>query len=204
MPEPQEPEQTGNGFALALFVFYERRVKTLELLAQYVIPLDPRTKKNHMTIAGTGPKCPKCGKRRKQFVRQGAAHSKYAFESAQYLNPRPKVPIDGQIHIVYVLYMQTKRRVDDLNLYASLDDILVHEKILTDDSIKYIRNRDGSRVLYDKENPRAEIYIYRYAEEEDTWLKILEQRCSPSINSLVLTSPETETQNLRWVKLPRW
>ena len=105
------------------------------------------------------------------------------------------MPIDGQIHIVYVLYMQTKRRVDDLNLYASLDDILVHEKILTDDSIKYIRNRDGSRVLYDKENPRAEIYIYRYAEEEDTWLKILEQRCSPSINSLELTSPVTVTLN---------
>jgi hypothetical protein len=56
--------------------------------------------------------------------------------------------------------------VDDLNLYASLDDILVHEKILADDSIRYIRNRDGSRVFYDKENPRAEIYIYRHEEGE--------------------------------------
>ena len=98
----------------------------MELLAQYVIPLDPRTKKNHMTIAGTGPKCPKCGKRRKQFVRQGAAHSKYAFEAAQYLNPRPRTPIEEPVHIVYRLFMQTRRKVDDLNLYASLDDILVH------------------------------------------------------------------------------
>lgn len=165
------------------------------MLAKYVIPLDPRTKKNHMTIAGTGPKCPKCGKRKKQFVRQGAAHSKYAFESAQYLNPRPREPIDGEVHIIYILYMQTHRRVDDLNLYASLDDILVNEKILKDDSIKHIRNRDGSRVLYDKENPRAEIYIYRYREEADTWLQKLEQKCSLSINSLELTSPETETRN---------
>ena len=148
-----------------------------------------------MTIAGTGPKCPKCGKRRKQFVRQGAAHSKYAFESARYLNPRPREPIEGQVHIVYVLYMQTKRRVDDLNLYASLDDILVHEKILKDDCIKYIRNRDGSRVLYDKENPRAEIYIYRYREEDDSWLHKLEQKCLPLINSLELTNLETVTQN---------
>ena len=166
-----------------------------ELLAQYVIPLDPRTKKNHMTIAGTGPKCPKCGKRRKQFVRQGAAHSKYAFESAQYLNPRPREPIEGEIHIVYILYMQTKRRVDDLNLYASLDDILVHEKILKDDCIKYIRCRDGSRVLYDKENPRAEIYIYRYREEEDSWLHNLEQKCLQSISFWESTNPVTETQN---------
>lgn len=75
--------------------------------------------------------------------------------------------------------------MDDLNLYASLDDILVHEQILKDDCVKFIRNRDGSRVLYDKENPRAEIYIYRYKEEDDEWLHKLEQRCSPSINSLV-------------------
>lgn len=108
-----------------------------------------------------------CGKRQKQFVRQGVAHSKYAFDSAQYLNPRPKEPISEQVHIVYRLYMQTRRRVDDLNLYASLDDILVHEKILQDDCIQYIRSRDGSRVLYDKEHPRAEIYIYTYREEED-------------------------------------
>jgi methionyl-tRNA formyltransferase len=59
------------------------------------------------------------------------------------------------------------------------------EKILKDDCIKFIRNRDGSRVLYDKENPRAEIYIYRYREEDDTWLHKLALRCSPSINALV-------------------
>lgn len=195
MSEPLEPEQTGDGVVLALFIFRKRVISIEELLAQYVIPLDPRTKKNHMTIAGTGARCPKCGKRARQFVRQGAAHSKYAFEAAQYLNPRPKQPIEEQVHIVYHLFMQTRRRVDDLNLYASLDDILVHEKILKDDSIKYIRSRDGSRVLYDKEFPRAEIYIYRYREEADTWLHRLAQKCSLLINSLVSTNPETETRN---------
>ena len=164
----------------------------MELLAQYVIPLDPRTKKNHMTIAGTGPKCPKCGKRKRQFVRQGAAHSKYAFESAQFLNPRPREPIEGEVHIVYILYMQTKRRVDDLNLYASLDDILVHEKILKDDCIKFIRSRDGSRVLYDKDNPRAEIYIYNYREEGDVWLHKAVQKCLQLINSLASTKLPTD------------
>jgi hypothetical protein len=141
-------------------------IKIEELLAQYVIQLDPRTKKNHMSICGTGPKCPKCGKRKKQFVRQGRAHDKFAFDAARFLTPRPKETISDEVHLVYKLYMQTRRRVDDLNLFASLDDILVQEKILADDSIRYIRNRDGSRVFYDKENPRAEIYIYRHEEGE--------------------------------------
>lgn len=177
------------------FFILPKEGERIELLAQYVIPIDPRTKKNHMTIAGSGPRCPKCGKRQKQYVRQGSAHSKYAFAAAQYLNPRPREPISEQVHIVYHLYMQTKRRVDDLNLYASLDDILVHENILQDDCIKYIRNRDGSRVLYDKENPRAEIYIYRYTEEDDTWLHRMERKCSLLTSSLGLMSPEMETPN---------
>lgn len=139
----------------------------MTLLRKYVIPLDPRTKKNHQTIAGTGPKCKVCGKRAKQFIRQGAQNTEYAFKAAQYLFPKPEKPLEGTVHIVYRLYMQTRRRVDDLNLYASLDDILVHEGILKDDNINVIRDRDGSRVLYDKENPRAEIYIFDYKEEED-------------------------------------
>jgi hypothetical protein len=159
------PEQTV-WFVLALFALLKEGELIEELLAQYVIFLDPRTKKNHMSIVGTGPKCPKCGKRKKQFVRQGRAHDKFAFDAARFLTPRPKEPISTEIHLVYKLYMQTKRKVDDLNLYASLDDILVHEGILADDNIRYIRNRDGSRVFYDKENPRAEIYIYRHEEGE--------------------------------------
>lgn len=117
----------------------------------------------------------------RQFVRQGSANTKFAFESAKFLFPKPEEPFHGEIHIVYRLYMQTHRRVDDLNLYAALDDILVAERIIKDDSIKYIRSRDGSRVSYDKEHPRAEIYIYDYAEEEDSWQNNPhpEPRCSP-------------------------
>lgn len=137
----------------------------MELLEKYTIPLDPRTKKNHQTIAGKGPRCPKCGKRQKQYIRQGHANTEYSAKAARFLVPKPSKPFCGEIHIVYHLYMQTRRRVDDLNLYAALDDILVSEGIIRDDSIKYIRCRDGSRVLYDKENPRAEIYIYDYEEE---------------------------------------
>lgn len=139
----------------------------MNLLARYVIPLDTRTKKNSMSIAGTGPRCPKCGKRKRQFIRQGHANTEYSAMAAKYLFPKPREPLSGKVHIVYRIYTQTRRVVDDLNLYASLDDILVKEKILKDDNRGIIRCRDGSRVLYDKTNPRAEIYIYEFTEEED-------------------------------------
>ena len=148
-----------------------------------------------MTIAGTGPKCPKCGKRQRQFVRQGSANTKYSFEAVRFLTPKPMEPLTEELHIVYRLYMQTRRRVDDLNLFASLDDLLVSNGIIKDDCINIIRCRDGSRVLYDKENPRAEIYIYRYREEEDSWLHKLAQKCLRWISFWESTNPVTETQN---------
>lgn len=137
----------------------------MNLLASYVIPLDTRTKKNHQTIAGSGPKCPLCGKRKKQFVRQGHANTEYTAQAAQYLNPKPPKPLSGPVWLQYNVYMKTRRRVDDLNLYASLDDLLVKEGILSDDNISVIRCRNGSFVTYDKAAPRAEIRIYE-AEEE--------------------------------------
>lgn len=137
----------------------------MNLLASYVIPLDTRTKKNHQTIAGSGPKCPLCGKRKKQFVRQGHANTEYTAQAAQYLNPKPPKPLSGPVWLQYNVYMKTRRRVDDLNLYASLDDLLVKEGILQDDNISVIRCRNGSFVTYDKAAPRAEIRIYE-AEEE--------------------------------------
>ena len=139
----------------------------MRLIAKYVIPLDPRTKKNTHRISGCGPRCPACGKYKRQFVRNGSATTEYSFRAAQYLTPKPKEPIQGPVVLQYRLYMQTRRRVDDLNLFGALDDILVKVGILSDDNINVIRSRDRSRVLHDKENPRAEIYIYEYKEEED-------------------------------------
>lgn len=134
---------------------------------QCVIPLDPRTKKNTHRISGCGPRCPACGKYKRQFVRNGSSTTEFSFKAAKFLFPKPKVPIEGPVRVCYRLYMKTRRRVDDLNLFGNLDDILVKEGILSDDNISIIRSRDGSRVDYDKENPRAEIYIYEYKEEED-------------------------------------
>lgn len=138
----------------------------MELLASYVIPMNPRPKKNTHRIAGCGPRCPVCKKYKKQFVRNGNATTDFAYQAAHYLHPRPEKPIAGPVRLVYRCYRETKHRVDDLNLYEALDDLLVREKVLADDNITVIRSRDGSRCHHDKDNPRAEIYIYRYEEDE--------------------------------------
>lgn len=140
-------------------------------IAHYIIPLDPRSKKNSHRIAGRGKRCPLCGKFLNQFVRNDTVATQYAVFAAPYLSPRPEKPIDRPVHLVYKLYTATWHRKDDLNLYEALDDILVREGVLKDDDRKIIRSRDGSRVLYDRENPRSEIYIYEYEEEEDHAIK---------------------------------
>lgn len=164
----------------------------MELLAQYLIPLDPRAKKNSHRIAGSGPRCPMCGKFQKQFIRNGSTATDFAFRAAQYLHPKPEKPIGEQVHLIYRIYTGTRHKKDDLNLYEALDDILVKEKILEDDNRNIIRSRDGSRVLYDKENPRAEIYIYEYKEEDDHWLVGTVQKCLQLIASWVSTKRPTE------------
>lgn len=164
----------------------------MEELAHYMIPLDPKAKKNTHRIAGCGTRCPVCGKYAKQFVRNADKTTEYGFKAAKYLHPKPKKPLEGPVHLVYRLYTQTWHRKDDLNLYEALDDILVKEGILADDDRKTIRSRDGSRVLYDKDNPRAEIYIYEYREEDDPWLQRTVQKCLQWISSLASTKLPTD------------
>ncbi len=67
--------------------------------------------------------------------------------------------------------MQTRRRVDALNLSACADDLLVDAHVLKDDNVNIIVSHDGTRVFYDKEHPRTEIYIYEYDEKEDIYGK---------------------------------
>ena len=134
---------------------------------KYTIPLDPRTKKNSQMIAGAGSKCPYCGKFQRQFIRQGSANTQYTIKAYAYLNPKPKEPISAPVQVRYLFYMQTRRKVDALNLQAAADDLLVEAGILADDNSGIVKSHDGTRVLYDKQNPRTEILITDYEEGED-------------------------------------
>ena len=55
--------------------------------------------------------------------------------------------------------MPTRHKVDLTNLLNATCDILVEAGTIEDDNSRIIVSHDGSRVLYDKENPRVEIEI---------------------------------------------
>lgn len=133
----------------------------------YTVKGDPRTKKNSQKIAGAGRRCPRCGKFEKQWIRQGDAHDKFAEAAGWQLRPRPRVPIDYPVNICYRFYMATNRIVDQLNLEAAMDDILISVGILKDDNCRIVKGHDGSRVLLDRDNPRTEIYITRMPVEDN-------------------------------------
>lgn len=67
--------------------------------------------------------------------------------------------IDYAVNVKAVYYMQTRRKVDITNLHNALHDILVHYGVLADDNMKIVVFTDGSRVKYDKLNPRTEVTI---------------------------------------------
>jgi len=62
--------------------------------------------------------------------------------------------------------MDTRRRVDLTNLLEGLDDMLVKAEVIEDDNRDFIASHDGSRVYWDKENPRIEVEITKVKDYE--------------------------------------
>ena len=136
-----------------------------KLLWTGVISGDTRTKKNSPRIVGAGRKCPACGKQAKQWIVPSRQHDLWFRASCRQLAEQiPPEPLTGPLQLVYTVYTETRRKVDDLNLYGAIDDLLVACKVIEDDNVNVIRSRDGSRVLYDPDAPRVEIQIYRALE----------------------------------------
>lgn len=120
-----------------------------------VIKGNPTTKKNHSQIINVG------GKRRvipsKQYKKYEESFLIDCMEQKAW-NKNINYPIE----VKCLYYMQTRRRVDLTNLLSATDDALQTAKVITDDCASIIASHDGSRVYYDKENPRTEIYITPY------------------------------------------
>lgn len=117
----------------------------------FTIPLAPITKKNHQQILvnrSTG----------KPFVMPSKQYKEYE-EDALWFIPKVGDPIDTPVNVKCVFYMPTKRKADLVNLLQSIDDIMVKAGVLADDNYTIIAAHDGSRVYYDKDNPRTEVEI---------------------------------------------
>ena len=114
------------------------------------IPGNPATKKNSMRIVRCGP-YPK--------IIPSKAFEDYQNAAAPYLMPARSRRITGPVNVKCLYYMRTRRKVDLGNLLAATCDILVRYGVLADDCSGIVESHDGSRVLYDKDNPRVEITI---------------------------------------------
>lgn len=120
------------------------------------IPIIPITKKNHQQIIEV--KIKGTNKKRKCII-PSKQYKQYEKDCEQYLNAIPFNAIDCPVNVKCLYYMPTRRRVDLVNLQESTLDILVKYGILADDNSNIVVSMDGSRVLYDKQNPRTEIEI---------------------------------------------
>lgn len=120
-------------------------------LYKATILLTPVSKKNSQQIVTNA-------KTKRPIIIPSKKYKEYENDSAYFLR-RPKEPISCRVNVKGIFYMPTHRRVDALNLQEALDDVLVKHGVLADDNCEIVVSHDGSRVMYDKENPRTEVVI---------------------------------------------
>lgn len=87
------------------------------------------------------------------------AFIRYEKECLYQITGDKKKLIDYPINLECKYYMPTRHRVDLVNLLEATCDILVSARVIKDDNSKIVKSHDGSKVLYDKLNPRCEIRI---------------------------------------------
>lgn len=128
-------------------------------MIHFTIPLTPISKKNSQQILvnrATG----------RPFIMPSRLYKEYESAAERFL---PKVStIDTEVNVKCIFFMPTHRRCDLTNLLEAVDDVMVKGGLLADDDFTVIGGHDGSRVLYDKNNPRTEVYITRMNDDETT------------------------------------
>lgn len=130
-----------------------------DIIMQITIPLVPVTKKTHQQIIRVHGN---------PIVIPSKQYRKYEKDCAPFLLPYAHQNIKERVNVCCKYYMPTKRRVDLTNLLQSSLDLLVAYGILADDNSNIVASMDGSRVLYDRENPRTEIYINEFTENTNS------------------------------------
>lgn len=119
----------------------------IALPSSFTIPGAPRTKKNSSRIVRA---------KGHYMVIPSKAYVDYERACKPWV---PPLGINTPINIQAVFYMPTRRRVDLVNLEEALCDILVKHGCIEDDNSSIVVSMDGSRVSYDKTNPRVEVVI---------------------------------------------
>lgn len=119
-------------------------------MIKFTIPLAPISKKNSQQILTN----PKTGR---PFIMPSKKYKEYE-QAALWFIPKGKT-VESPVNVQCLFYMPTKRKCDLTNLLEAIDDVLVKAGLLADDNYTVVAAHDGSRVYYDKDNPRTEVYI---------------------------------------------
>lgn len=125
----------------------------------FIIKGNPAIKKNSRTVVRntrTGRMFPIKSKKL-----QGAESNAYA-DLMEQKRRSMVLPIRTPVNVCFTFYRGTRHRVDLSNLYEFPQDALQAAGILEDDFL--IESHDGSRRLYDADNPRTEITITHFVE----------------------------------------
>ena len=120
-------------------------------MLKFTVLVVPATKKNSMQISF-----------KNRTVRQSKTYLKYESDCLKLITGTYKLHISTPVNIKALYFMPTHRRVDLTNLNSALHDVLVKAGVILDDNCNIVVSTDGSRVLYDKENPRTEVTITPY------------------------------------------
>ena len=135
-----------------------------DIVYEVTLPLEPRSKKNSQQICINS-------RTKRPFVKQNEKYVQFEKDCGYLLNRKPPAPIDYPVNVQCVFYRSTYRRVDLTNLEGSILDVLTHYGIIEDDNRDIVYSMDGSKVLYDKQNPRIEITITRLEGDVEQWAR---------------------------------
>lgn len=123
----------------------------------FTVKLPPVSKKNSQQILTN----PKTGR---SFIMPSKKYKEYE-KAALWFIPKGE-KIDYPVNVKCLFYMPTRRKCDLVNMQEAILDVMVKAGLLADDNFSIVQSMDGSRVLYDKENPRTEVYITEVEENE--------------------------------------
>ena len=111
------------------------------------IPVIPRTKKNNSRIIYSHGR---------PILLPSEKYLQFEKECQPYLQ---SLNIDYPVNVKAIYHRPDRRRVDLVNLHQALMDTLVKYNVVKDDNCNIIASLDGSKVVYDKDNPGIELVI---------------------------------------------
>ena len=129
---------------------------------EFTIPVHPVSKKNSQQIITLRTKY---GKSRNIII-PSKKYKEFEAECLPFFTQVKKQAgvVDFPVNMAVSFFVSKKFKYDLTNLLEAIDDAAVKSGFILDDNRDIIAGHDGSRVFYDKYNPRIEITITEIAD----------------------------------------